>query len=77
MEKQMKTCLALAFAITLPNLVYAEVPCKASSSDIFKFMKGDLKAVDPHTTKVITRNFMTRSHVDVAAAATVLKSVLI
>jgi hypothetical protein len=46
MEKKMKTFLAFAFAITLPNLAYAEVSCNGGSSDIFKFIKWDVKTID-------------------------------
>ncbi len=42
----MKTFLAFAFAITLPNLAYAEVSCNGGSADIFKFIKWDVKTVD-------------------------------
>jgi hypothetical protein len=58
MEKQMKTFLAFAFAITFPNLAYAEVPCqggsgdRTGSTDIFKFVKWELKTVDPATTEI-------------------------
>src|SRR6202008_959898 len=48
----MKALLALAFATTLPNLALAEVPCAGGTPDIFKFVKWDLKSVDPHTTEV-------------------------
>ncbi|MBN9011130.1 MAG: hypothetical protein J0H63_13760, partial [Rhizobiales bacterium] len=48
----MKTLLALAFAVTLSNLALADVPCGGGSPDIFKFVKWDLKTVDPETTEV-------------------------
>jgi hypothetical protein len=47
-----KTILALAFAATLPNICSAEVPCAGGSPDIFKFVKWDLKSVNPDTTQV-------------------------
>lgn len=48
----MKILLALAFATTFSNLAFAEVPCAGGSPDIFKFVKWDLKTVDPETTEV-------------------------
>ncbi len=48
----MKALLALAFAMTFPNLAFAEVPCLGGSPDIFKFVKWELKTVDPGTTEV-------------------------
>ena len=49
----MKALLALAFAAALSNQAFAqEVPCAGGSPDIFKFVKWDLKTVDPETTEV-------------------------
>jgi hypothetical protein len=52
MEKQMRTPLALALATTLSNLSFADVPCEGGSPNIFKFMKWDIKTVDPETTEI-------------------------
>lgn len=53
MGRHMRIVLALAFAAALPNLAFAEdVPCLGGSPDIFKFVKWDLKSLDPSTTEV-------------------------
>jgi hypothetical protein len=52
MEKQMNAFLALVFATTFSSFALAEVPCEGGSPDIFKFVKWDLKTVDPDTTDV-------------------------
>jgi hypothetical protein len=52
MEGQMKIFLVFAFAATFSNLAFAEVPCGSGTPDIFKFVKWDLKTVDPDTTEV-------------------------
>jgi hypothetical protein len=49
----MKALLVLALATAMSGQALAqEVPCDGGSPDIFKFVKWDLKTVDPETTEV-------------------------